>query len=93
MNVEIYVELENGTEITVSCECKYWAASRGHRDRFGCPEEPDTPAEIEIESSKNKETGEDFELTEAQQDEVIQKAFEQVADAAHDYPEPDDDFE
>jgi len=89
MNVEIYVEQEDGTEITVVCDCKYWSMSRGHRDKYGCPEEPDSPAEIEIQSSKNKATGEDVELTEAQQDEVIQKGFEQVADVECDYPEPE----
>jgi len=89
MNVEIYREQEDGKEITIVCDCKYWSASRGYRDKYGAPEEPDTPAEIEIQSSKNKETGEDVELTEAEQEQVIEKGFELVADAECDYPEPE----
>lgn len=89
MNVEIYREQEDGKEITIVCDCKYWSATRGYRDKYGALETPDDPAEIEIQSSKNKETVEDVELTDAEQDKVIEKGFEQIADVERDYPEPE----
>ena len=60
-------------EITLSIELYYYRAYRGHRDKYGCPEEPDEPAHFEIESVQD-EQGRDFDLTESEEEAVYEKA-------------------
>lgn len=62
-------------EIEIVAQCKYYRECRGHRDRYGCPEEPDEPAEVEIESVTL-----DIELTEAEIDAITMKAFDLAAE-------------
>lgn len=88
MTIELNRELENGAEVTVDVEVKLWPGSPGHCDRFGCPEEPDSPPEAEILSATCD--GQDVELTEREVELVTEEAFAEYADAQCDYPERDD---
>jgi hypothetical protein len=88
MTITIFVERDE-KEIQVLCVCKYWSATRGFRDKYGAPETPDDPAEIEIQSSYNEVTGELVELTDEEMEEVVNKGFEQIADMERDCPEPE----
>ena len=72
-------------EIDIEVEINVTPASRGHCDRYGCPEEPDTPAELEI-----VKVTPDIELENAEIDAIEQKAWQQIADEAQSYSEEDD---
>lgn len=86
MKITIFVERDE-KEIQVLCECKYTSGCRGYRDKYGAPETPDEPAEIEILSSVNEVTGDDVELTDEEMERVVEKGFEQVADMMTDIPD------
>lgn len=64
----IGTQLEREFEIEIT----YYATkgSRGARDSFGVPLEPDEEPEIEIESVISVEDGCDIELTEKEQDKI-----------------------
>jgi hypothetical protein len=62
-------------EIDIEVEVNVTPASLGHRDRYGCPEEPDTPAELEI-----VKVTPDIELEADEIDAIEQKAWGQIAD-------------
>ena len=67
-------------ETEITCEIRMIKASRGHRDRYGAPEEPDEPAEAEIEKVTP-----DIELTEAEEDAIREKAFDQADNDGREY--------
>ena len=69
--------LRGDDEIDIKVEVKIWPASRGYRDKYGCPEEPDTEAEVEILSVTD-----DIELTDDEINAIEIEAFEQAADNA-----------
>lgn len=85
----------NETEVELEISYTYHRARSGARDSLGGrrgagpPLEPDEPASIEILSAKD-ENGDEVVLTRDEEAAVEEKAFDEVADAANDYPEPDD---
>ena len=66
---------EDEQEIELTVECRYVPGFRGHRDKYGCPEEPDMPDEIEILSVTP-----DIELDEDEIFAIEDKAFDEVAE-------------
>lgn len=81
-------EIERGDD-TVNVEVSYtlFRACRGHRDKYGCPEEPDEPASIEIESAKNLSSDEEIELTESEQDKIKEEIWDLEAEKYADFKE------
>ena len=59
--------------------------SRGHRGPHGEPEEPDDDPELEILTVTRMDTGQEIELTPAEQEHVEQECWEDAAE------EPDDE--
>jgi hypothetical protein len=66
---------EDEQEIELTVHCRYVPGCRGHRDKYGRPEEPDMPDEIEILSVTP-----DIELDEDEIFAIEDKAFDEVAD-------------
>jgi len=48
-----------GRDITV--DFHYYPATRGYRNSYGAPEEPDEPAEVEVEEENSDRYFEDME--------------------------------
>ena len=69
-------------EIEITCEVKMSRGRKGARDSFGQQLEPDDEPEAEIVSVTP-----DIELTEAEEDAIREKAFDQAADDANDFEE------
>ena len=67
-------------EIEIAAEIKMWRGSKGSRDSFGVPLEPDDEPEAEIISVTP-----DIELTGAEEDAIREKAFEQASDDGREY--------
>lgn len=65
----------NEKDVEVEIELCYFPASRGHRDKYGAPEEPDEPASFEVETVEDAH-GNPYDLSDAEYDEVIDKAWE-----------------
>ena len=66
--------------IAVTVHFNYIAGSRGHRDRFGAPEEPDTPAEVEIEEVVDwKDAFVLDDLTDAELEHIETKVWDYLA--------------
>jgi hypothetical protein len=63
-------------EIPVTVELTYYGGCRGHRDRYGAPEEPDEPATFEVDNAVDAK-GFEYDLTDAEYDEIVEKAGEQ----------------
>lgn len=76
MTIETTIE-RDGVELEVTCEFYYIPASRGSRDRYGCPIEPDEPADVEFIAA-TLENGVEIELTQGEIKDAEQKALEQV---------------
>jgi hypothetical protein len=74
MKLDTYIELECTIDYTIS------PASRGHRDSYGAPLEPDEPEEIEINSVEIN--GQDIlgYLSGKQITELIKACFEDARD-------------
>ncbi len=95
LNYTIYHERNiNGDdvefEINLTIDLTYIPACRGHRDRYGCPEEPDEPAGFEITSCSDAD-GLEYELTDKEYDDVMEKASELYRESClRDRPDPDD---
>jgi hypothetical protein len=70
-----FILTRNEREIEVEVELNYIPGSRGHRDRYGCPEEPDEPPTFEIVDVSDKD-GNDYDLSDTEYEEVIDKAME-----------------
>ena len=70
MEIKLYIE-GNETETEITVELRYYPAQRD--TRF----EPGYEAEFEIRSAKD-ESGNDFELTENQEEKAIELAFEKL---------------
>lgn len=62
-------------ELIVAVEYGYSRASRGSRDRYGCPLEPDEPASTEIQSVTD-EYGHEVELTSDEEDRADEQCLE-----------------
>jgi len=68
-------------EIEVKVTLEYHRGMKGHRDKYGAPEEPDDPESWEILSAKPQPLLEkDFELTKGEEEEAIQQAKEECGD-------------
>lgn len=81
----------DGEEIELTLEWEFIPESRGHRDRYGAPEEPDEPAYLELQSAKDS-NGMEWELTDAEMKEAESQADEAYAGSR--VPEPDEpDYE
>ena len=74
-------------EIEIEVEYSYYGACRGHRDKYGAPEEPDEPAHIEIEFVVQKGSKVPINLTDEELDKLEQEIMENIAD---EYSSPED---
>jgi hypothetical protein len=75
-------------EFSVQVEYEYIPASRGHRDSYGCPEEPDEPESVEISSVKVQ--GNEVEVC----DKDLEKLSEEILTYLHEqFTEPPYDDE
>lgn len=83
-------------EVSIDIQYTYYRACRGARDSCGGirgagpPLEPDEPASIEIDSVVEHDMGTDIELTDSETEKFTEEIMESLADAAQDYPEPED---
>jgi hypothetical protein len=78
----------NERDVEVTIELSYSPGCRGHCDRYGAPEEPDEPASFEVETVED-EHGNDYDLSDAEYDEVVEKAWERQQDRPErDFCEP-----
>lgn len=77
-NVTIYREQPDGEELELELDVHfhYCAGCRGLRDRYGAPETPDDPEELEMEHAYDQKTGEEVELTRKEIKEVEAKLWE-----------------
>ncbi len=83
----------DGEDYKVEVEYHYWPASHGHRGAYGEPLEPDAPAEIEIVCVKFND-GEEVEgLTDEEEQQLVDKAFEDLDERAWDEPPPKEDID
>ena len=73
MQINTYIEIQ------ITVEFDYFPPSRGHRDRYGAPEEPDVPAEVEITSVKDV-NGVELQLDESRLDSIKTEIWEWIAD-------------
>lgn len=85
---------ETHIEIPVTVEYTYYPPCRGHRDRYGAPEEPDEPASVEIGSvldAKGNELW--YSLDEKQLKSIEDEIWEALRDRERECepPEPPDD--
>jgi len=86
MTTTLIIE-RDGTELEAECHFVYHKASRGHRDSMGAPEEPDSPADVEfIRATMGVR---EYELTDEEIRRAKEKALDEMADAAMDYPDRD----
>jgi hypothetical protein len=63
-------------EMEVICRLEYTPASRGHRDKYGAPEEPDEPESLDFYDARLAD-GAEIELADSEEDSAIQQAFEE----------------
>ncbi len=84
-----YTLTYNDIEIDVTITLSYIPGSRGHRDRYGAPEEPDEPATFEVDTVEDQH-GNDYDLTDSEYDEVLEKANLRWQDDEPDYDEERD---
>ncbi len=82
MTLETTIE-RNDTEIPISVEYNYYKGCRGIHDKYGAPETPDEPPEIEIESAISN-TGA-IELSYAEERKVEERIWQALADRRHGY--------
>jgi hypothetical protein len=81
-------------QVEVTISYSFSPPSRGHCDRFGCPEEPDTPAEYEVESIEVEDSGEELDfdsLRMSDQERILIWCEEDAESRAEDYPERDEE--
>ncbi len=84
-------------EIDIEIEYSISAGCRGARDSLcgirgaGPALEPDEDPEVEIESVIEIETGNEFELTDKEVEEITQKIWNKAADDAQDYDDTESD--
>jgi hypothetical protein len=69
----------NEAEVEVEVSLTYYRGYRGYRDKYGAQEEPDEPATFEVESVIDNQ-GHEYDLTDAEYDEVMEKAWKQRAE-------------
>ena len=68
-------------EVEIEVTLEYHRGMKGHRDKYGAPEEPDDPESWEILSTKPQPLLEkDFELTNDEEEKAIQQAKEECGD-------------
>ena len=68
-------------EVEIEVTLEYHRGMKGHRDKYGAPEEPDDPESWEILSTKPQPMLEkDFELTKGEEEEANQQAKEECGD-------------
>lgn len=85
--VTVSITVERGEEeFEVKCEFKVWPGAKGHRDKYGCPEEPDTPPELELLAARD-EWNNEIELSELETERAEERAWE----VAHEQNAPQED--
>jgi len=77
-------------EISIEVEYSYSKAYPGSRDRYGCPEEPDEPADVEIIRAIDDD-GKEIELSDSEistlSEEAMEDANQQIESAEEDAAE------
>ncbi len=76
----------NNEDLDIEVDFIVHPSSRGHRDKYGAPEEPDTPAEIEITAARRVDNKQEIELTSSEEDSIRPELWDYIADQAN---EPD----
>lgn len=66
-------------EVAITVDYDYIPESRGHRDSYGAPEEPDEPPSIEINEVRDG-TGKAVELTKDEEDTITDQIWDEIAD-------------
>ncbi len=80
-------------DLDIEVDFIYHSICRGHRDKYGVPEEPDTPAEIEITAARRVDNKQEIELTTREEDFIRPSLWDYVSDQADDEPpERDQEF-
>ena len=78
--VSVEIEVERGdAEVIVNCVFTLWPRSRGARDKYGVPLEPDEEAELELHSSTVD--GKAFALTEKEWEWAEETAWDKLLEA------------
>lgn len=70
----------NEVELQVTVSGEAVRESRGSRDRWGCPLEPDEPATFEVESVTDDD-GNEIELTDDEYTNIVEAGMSAAADA------------
>lgn len=71
----------NGAEIEIPVEAEFEVSgpTRGSRNSFGVPMEPDTDGDCEFDAATNTETGEPIDLTDDEIEEATTLAYRKLA--------------
>jgi hypothetical protein len=72
------IESDIEVELEVECTFECHPFHAGHRDKYGAPEEPDDPAELEFDGATVD--GVDFELTESEIDQAREKLENELSE-------------
>lgn len=85
-----------GKDCVIEVEFDYILPSRGHRDKYGCPEEPDEPEDVDINAvglvgKTTVDIVDDLTNTELNllREKLLNHLAESRQDADDDYPEPE----
>ena len=70
--------MRDDNEFDIVVELGYEKATRGHRDRYGAPEEPDEPENVYVERAYTKDTGVGVELTGKEEERAIELGFAEL---------------
>ena len=72
-------------EVEIEVEFRYHKASRGHRDKYGAPEEPDEDASLEFVKATwgEKEIPLPFELNRDQLEIAERQAWDEIEEQAN----------
>lgn len=83
MEYVIYREDEMGEEheYVLEVDYHYYKGCKGHCDKYGVPEEPDDDQEIEIQSVTHN--GVDFELTDKENNRLMEACWENLEEKAY----------
>lgn len=84
---------ETELEFAVVIEFDYHAGCRGHRDKYGAPEEPDEDAWVEITSVKIGTGEHAMDVMQWLEQEQVDELAAEIQQSYESDQEPDDDFE
>lgn len=80
----LFIALGEDGEVELELDCNYYPGCRGARDSCGGirgagpPLEPDDPPEIEILEAINVATGKKIDLTDDEEERVLEKLWQKV---------------